>query len=87
MPPKREEHSVISQRAPEEDRGRQSLSRNTVQSNVAMEGQTYPAVATREAPALSSKPPVSTFSTTSIQKGERNTQLMYYPQDGEIIKL
>ncbi|CAM4728739.1 unnamed protein product [Leuciscus chuanchicus] len=68
MPPKREEHSVISQRALEEDRGRQSLSRNTVQSNIAMEGQTYPAVATREAPAPSSKPPVSTFSTTSIQK-------------------
>ncbi|XP_077099870.1 rabphilin-3A isoform X2 [Siphateles boraxobius] len=68
MPPKREEHSVISQRALEEDRGRQSLSRNTIQSNVAMEGQTSPPVVTREVPALSSKPPVSAFSTTSIPK-------------------
>ncbi|KAK7125296.1 hypothetical protein R3I93_020852 [Phoxinus phoxinus] len=67
-PPKREDHSVISQRALEEDRGRQSLSRNTIQSNVAMEGQTNPPVVTREVPALSTKPPVSTFSTTSIQK-------------------
>ncbi|KAK7121076.1 hypothetical protein R3I94_020896 [Phoxinus phoxinus] len=67
-PPKREDHPVISQRALEEDRGRQSLSRNTIQSNVAMEGQTNPPVVTREVPALSTKPPVSTFSTTSIQK-------------------
>ncbi|KAG1971291.1 double C2-like domain-containing protein alpha [Pimephales promelas] len=68
MPPKREEHSVVSQRALEEDRSRQSLSRNTIQSNVAMEGQTHPPVTTREVPALSSKPPVASFSTTSIQK-------------------
>ncbi|XP_067289163.1 rabphilin-3A isoform X2 [Pseudorasbora parva] len=68
MPPKREEHSVTSQRALEEDRGRQSLSRNTFQSNVAMESQTNPPVVTREVPALSSKPPVATFPTTSIQK-------------------
>ncbi|XP_051765003.1 rabphilin-3A isoform X3 [Ctenopharyngodon idella] len=68
MPPKREERSVISQRALEEDRGRQTLSRNTIQSNVPMEGQTYPPVVTREILVLSSKPPMSTFSTTSIQK-------------------
>lgn len=81
MPPKREERSVISQRALEEDRGRQTFSRNTIQSNVPIEGQTCPPVVTREGPVLSSKPPVSTFSTTSIQKGESNIQLVYYPQD------
>lgn len=75
LPPKREERSVISQKALEEDRGRQTFSRNTVQSNVPTEGQTYPPVVTREGPVLSSKPPVS---TTSIQKGESNIQFMYY---------
>ncbi|XP_058644500.1 rabphilin-3A isoform X4 [Onychostoma macrolepis] len=59
MPPKRDEHSVISQRALEEDRGRQSMSRSTIQSNAAVEGQTYSPVAKREVPVMSSKPPAS----------------------------
>lgn len=71
MPPKRDEHSVISQRALEEHRGRQSMSRSTIPYNAAVEGQTYSPVVNREVPVMSSKPPVSTFSTTPIQKGER----------------
>ncbi|XP_050977465.1 rabphilin-3A isoform X2 [Labeo rohita] len=68
VPPKRDEHSVISQRALEEDRGRRSMSRSTVQSDITVEGQTYSPVVKREVPVMSSKPPVSTFSTTPIQK-------------------
>ncbi|KAL1266112.1 hypothetical protein QQF64_001787, partial [Cirrhinus molitorella] len=65
VPPKRDELSVKSQRAPEEDRGRQSMSRSTFQSDVGAEGQTYSPVVKREVPVMSSKPPPSTFS---IQK-------------------
>ncbi|XP_051972636.1 rabphilin-3A-like isoform X1 [Xyrauchen texanus] len=69
MPPKREEHSAITQRAQEDDRGRQSFSRSTIQSKIAVEGQTYSLVVKREVPVLSSRPPASTFSTTPIPKG------------------
>ncbi|XP_026130011.1 rabphilin-3A isoform X3 [Carassius auratus] len=62
MPPKRDEDTVISQRALEETRGRQSLNRSTIQSNAVVEGQK------REEPVMSSKPLASTFSTTPIQK-------------------
>ncbi|XP_056323292.1 rabphilin-3A isoform X1 [Danio aesculapii] len=65
MSAKREERSVISQRALEEDGGRH---RSTVQSDAAMEGQTFSPVVKREVPVQSSKPPASTFSTTPIQK-------------------
>uniref|UniRef100_A0A672SMN7 Rabphilin-3A-like n=1 Tax=Sinocyclocheilus grahami TaxID=75366 RepID=A0A672SMN7_SINGR len=75
MPPKRDEHSVISQRALEAEKGRQSMSRSTIQSNAVVEGQTYSPVVKREVPVMSSKPPASIFSTTPIQKGERTHQL------------
>ncbi|XP_042621534.1 rabphilin-3A-like isoform X1 [Cyprinus carpio] len=63
MPPKQDEYYVISQRALEEDRGRQYMTRSTVQSR-----QTYSPVVKREEPAMSSKPPASTLSMTPIQK-------------------
>ncbi|XP_042589199.1 rabphilin-3A-like isoform X1 [Cyprinus carpio] len=68
MPPKRDEHSIVSQRALEETRGGQSMSRSTIQSSAVVEGQTYSPVVKREVPVMSSKPPASTFSTTPIQK-------------------
>ncbi|XP_026120604.1 rabphilin-3A-like [Carassius auratus] len=63
MPRKRDEHCVMPQRALEEDRGGQVMSRSTVQS-----GQTYSPVMKRELPAMSSKPPVSTLFVTPIPK-------------------
>ncbi|XP_051541791.1 rabphilin-3A-like isoform X3 [Myxocyprinus asiaticus] len=69
MHTKREEHSAIPQRALQEDGGRQSFSRSTIQSEVTVEGQMYSPVVKREVPVLSSRPLASNFSTTPIQKG------------------